>query len=280
MAQDLDFFRTKINEYAEDKIQEDMLIPAMPIQLNIKKNEVNLNTARLISKLEPFGAGNQMPLFCFRGAVLSGKKSIGNGKHLKLTLGIDGQTVDGVYFGKGPLDSGIFIGDRVDIVFTLEINNWQNVESVQIKVWDMRLNDALLQRNKFMLKALKQVECLDCDDNWLYNGIIDKVIKYDDIEINREVLAVIYRYISRLEQKRLSLADLFVHARIIENETKKNINCFKLFVALLVFDELELIGLELEKNGTYKLIPPEEVKKVNLEDSEILDWVRQAAQGF
>ena len=278
MTSNLELFRTRLNTYADNAILEEMLLPTMAVDLHIEGREINLKTAKLISRLEPFGSGNQTPLFCFRGAVLLDKKVIGNGKHLRLNLSIEGQTADGVYFGKGHLEKGLFVGDRVDIVFTQDINVWNNTESLQIKVLDMRLSDSALKRNRFLLKAAHQVECLDCDENWLYNGINDKIIKLDDIVINRDILAIIYRYINQMDSKALSLSDLFVHTRILENETKKNINCFKLFVALLIFDELELMGLQLESDGIYRLTPSDLPKKVNLEDSEILDWVNQTVQ--
>ena len=280
MAEDIEFFRTRINDYAERTLEEKMLKPALAIHLMAEKSDISLATAKLVSRLEPFGSGNTMPLFCFKGAVLVSKKPIGNGKHLKLTLEFDGERAEGVYFGKGSLIEGLFEGDYVDVAFTQEINVWQNKEYLQLKIWDMHLTETVLKHNQFLLKAARQVECLDCDENSLYNGIIDKIITIDDITVNRDILAVIYRNIARLENRPFALADLFVQARILANETKKNINGFKLFVALLVFDELELISLELLKNGTYLIRLPEEVQKVNLESSEILEWVRQAAQGF
>jgi single-stranded-DNA-specific exonuclease len=279
-AQDIEYFRTRINEYAERMLEEELLKPALQVQLLAGKGDISLATAKLLTRLEPFGSGNTMPLFCYRGATLVSKKTVGNGKHLKLTLDFDGERADGVYFNKGYLDEGIFEGDRVDVVFTQEINLWQNQEYLQLKIWDMHLNETVLAQNRFLLKAARQVECLDCDENSLYNGIIDKIITIDDITVNRDILAVIYRNIARIEDKAFTPADLFVQARILAKETKKPINGFKFFVALLVFDELELISLELQRNGTYRMSRPEVVSKVNLEESEILEWVRQAAQGF
>lgn len=280
MTEDIEFFRTRLNDYAEKTIREEMLQPALPIHMQITKKDIKLQTAKLILRLEPFGSGNSMPMFCYKSAVLLYKKVIGNGKHLKITLEFDGDKVEGVYFGKGHLDEGLFLGDRVDVAFTQEVNLWQNTEALQIKIWDMRLEETALKRNQFLLKAARQVECLDCDENWLYNGIIDKIISFDDITVNRDILAIIYRTIVKMEKKAFTLADLFVQARILANETKRNMNYFKFFVSLLVFDELELISLKLEEDGVYHIIPSDEVKKVNLEDSEILDWVKQAAQGF
>jgi single-stranded-DNA-specific exonuclease len=280
MTGDIQSLRKRINIYADRHITSDMLVPAIPVQLEVTGKDISLDTAKLVERLEPFGEGNQTPLFCCRGAVLSGKKLIGNGKHLRLSFDIGGMTADAVYFGKGYLEKGLFTGDKVDIVFTQEVNVWQNTESLQIRVYDMHLEDSKVKLNRLLANSARQVECLDCEDNWLYNGIKEKTISFDDIDVNRDILGIIYKYIIRMDLKTFSFPDLFVHARIIEAKAQRNINCFKLFLALYVFDELGLIELKLETNGTYSITFPEETIKVNLGDSEILDWVQNAAQGL
>ena len=103
----------------------------------------------------------------------------------------------------------------VDIIFTQEVNVWQNVESLQLRILDMRLNELELKRNRFFIKAIHQAECLDSDCNWLYNGIIDKLIDNDDILVNRNDLALIYKYIIRMEQKTFHLPScLFILKRL------------------------------------------------------------------
>lgn len=269
----IELFREQINLYAKNMITDDMLIPETAIDIEVYGNDINLNIAKRVSLLEPFGPGNRMPIFCYKGAIIREKKAIGNGKHLKLTFEIEGKNIEGVYFGKGYLDMAISQMDKVDIVFTQEINDFRGIENLQLKLLDMRLSEEILKRNRILLKAARNVECLDCDENWLYNGIVDKIIKCDDIIVDRETLAVIYKYISRKGAITLTTADLFVNARILKHETRKNINAFKLLVALLIFDELGLMEVMLNENGYYTISPPDEVRKVNLEDSEILDWV-------
>jgi len=279
-TENLEIFRERINLYANLHITDEMLIPYIAINLELEGKDINTDNARLISRLEPFGPGNQVPVFCVRNARLESKKLTGDGKHLKLSFNIDGNTVDAVYFGRGYLADALFEGDMVDIVFTQEINVWQNRETVQLKVLDMRLNENMLKRNRFLLKLSQQVECLDSDANWLYNGIIDRIIEYDDIVINREHLALIYKYIKRMDIRKFSPAELFVHSRNIEIATKKNMNFFKFFAGLLVFEELGLIDLRLNSDGTYEINYYDSTHKVSLEDSELLDWIQKTAQAF
>ncbi len=269
----LELFRKDINLYAGSLITEEMLIPETAIDLELKRNEISLEAAKIVSQLEPFGCCNSMPVFCYKGAIIKEKKLIGNGQHLKLFFDIEGKKIEGVYFGKGYLDIGIFPMDKVDIIFTLEVNDFRGIENLQIKISDMRLSEETIKRNKLLLKAARQVECLDCEDNWLYNGIIDKIIFYDDIVVDRDILIVIYKYISRKGPIILTTPDLFIHSGILYRETKININAYKFILALLIFDELGLMEVILDDKGNYTIRQPNEVKKVNLEDSEILDWV-------
>ena len=271
-ALNLELFRKQINLYASSLITDEMLIPQTAIDMELKGNEISLEAAKIISQLEPFGCGNSMPIFCYKGAIIKEKKLIGNGQHLKLTFDIEGKNIAGVYFGKGYLDIGIFPMDKVDIVFTQEVNDFRGIENLQIKLSDMRLSEETIKRNKLLLKAARQVECLDCDENWLYNGIIDNIILFDDIVVDRDILIIIYKYISRKGDIILTPPDLFIHSGILEKETKYNINAYKFLLALLIFDELGLMEVKLDDKGNYTINRPDEVRKVNLEDSEIMDW--------
>jgi len=276
----LELFRKRINLYANDIITDEMLIPETTIDIEVKGNDISLNTAKQISQFEPFGCGNKIPVFCYKGAIIKDKKTVGNGRHLKLSFEIDGKIVEGVYFGKGYLETGIFSDDVVDIVFTQEINAFRGIESLQIKLLDMRLTEEILNKNRLLLEAARQVECLDCDESWLYNGIINKRILFDDIVITRNILGVIYKYISRKGTLCLTIPDMFVHSGILRRETKLNINAYKFLAALLIFDELELMEVILDEKGNYTVRQPEEVRKVNLEDSEILNWINNLLHSF
>ncbi|NLO93753.1 MAG: single-stranded-DNA-specific exonuclease RecJ [Clostridiaceae bacterium] len=273
LSDNLSVFRSRINSYAQDLITEEMLIPETCIDIETKGSDINMKTAKAISYMDPFGVGNKKPVFSYRGAIVSSKRAIGDGKHLKLTLQIDQDSIDAVYFGKGALEKGIFPGHKVDIIFTLEVNTFRGNENLQLKIIDMRLTESLVNRNIFLLKASRNLECLDCDKKWLYNGIIDKIIENDDIVVNRDILAVIYKYIVNQGSLNVSVADLFVLAERLGKETNKNLNIFKIIAGLLIFDELGLLEVILSDSGSYTITIPSGVERVSLFDSNILGWL-------
>ena len=60
------------------------------------------------------------------------------GKHLKLTLQDDNTIIDAIGFNLGELANQYQLGDKIDVVGNLEINNFNNIESVQINLKDLR----------------------------------------------------------------------------------------------------------------------------------------------
>jgi single-stranded-DNA-specific exonuclease len=277
-ACDIELFRQRINLYAENLITSGMLIPKINIDCEIKGQDISLDNARYIKKLEPFGTGNPVPLFCCKNAIITDKKEIGNGKHLKLSIRIEDKTIDAVYFGAGKLYNCIFVNDTVNIAFTLDINTWQNTENLQIKIHDIHLCEKIINANNFYLKAARRLECLDYDEKWLYNVIINKKTQKSNITVNRDDLVVIYKYIHKIKLSRFYITDLFIHARKIETEIKREINLFKLFAALIAFNELKLLTLKQKPDQTYSVHFPKQVKKVDLRDSETLYWLNNASE--
>ena len=60
------------------------------------------------------------------------------GKHIKLTLKDDNLIIDAIGFNLGHLTEEYRIGDKIDVVGTLEINRFNGMESVQINLKDIR----------------------------------------------------------------------------------------------------------------------------------------------
>ena len=90
-----------------------------------------------LEKLEPFGEGNKMPLFAYKGLKINSIRALTEGKHLKLTLKDDNIIIDAIGFNMGHLVNDYLIGDKVDVVGVLEINSFNGIESVQINLKDI-----------------------------------------------------------------------------------------------------------------------------------------------
>ncbi len=111
------------------KLKKIKLEPHLDVDAQMTLDSVTLANIKAISKLAPFGIGNSEPLFLFKNVIISVKKVIGStGDHLKLKFG----NLDGVAFKKGDLAKDLNIGDSIDIVASLSINDWNNSQTPQL----------------------------------------------------------------------------------------------------------------------------------------------------
>ncbi len=136
----IDAFRKQINQYAHQYLTEDMLCISIDADCEVKMSELTLALAQEIDKLEPFGTSNPVPNFVLRDANLVRIIPMGNGKHSKLILEKDGISMVAVWFGTEYTTIPFEIGDRLGVMFQLNINEFQNVTSLQMIVQDIQLS--------------------------------------------------------------------------------------------------------------------------------------------
>jgi len=117
-------------------------VPLIEIDSRILAEEINWELLLELKKMEPFGDGNEEPLFLLEKAQVEDLKVVGNGsKHLKISLrGQNGnpKIFDSIGFGMGDRFPGLKNGDRVDIVFNLREDEWNGNKKIQLRIEDMR----------------------------------------------------------------------------------------------------------------------------------------------
>lgn len=99
---------------------------------------ITLPEVEELDRLEPYGAGNNRPVFCLRGARLESIQGVGQNKHLKLRLQKSHAVFDGIFFSVAPDDCPLRVGDRVDAAFYLQVNEFRGSRSVQLQLVDLR----------------------------------------------------------------------------------------------------------------------------------------------
>ncbi|MBI3671393.1 single-stranded-DNA-specific exonuclease RecJ [Candidatus Azambacteria bacterium] len=139
-------FKKNILEISKANIKDIPKQPILNIEAEILPEEINYDTYNFIPKFEPFGQGNNIPIFLARGLLVADAKLVGNGsKHLKLKLksetkGSGVKFFDAVGFNMPEFYGKIAKGGKVDIVFTIEENEWNGRKSLQLKLKDIKLS--------------------------------------------------------------------------------------------------------------------------------------------
>lgn len=113
------------------------IIPVINIDAKIDFSAINKDMVESLKQLEPFGEGNKMPVFVFKNLKIDSIRALSEGKHLKLTLKEGSTVVNAIGFNIGDLADEYRIGDKIDVVGVLEVNNFNGVESLQINIKDI-----------------------------------------------------------------------------------------------------------------------------------------------
>ena len=141
--QDISEFRRRINEYAGQRLTDEMTAVRYEADCEVEAIELTLSQAEELERLEPFGVENPNPQFILRDAVIQRVIPLGAGKHTKLMIEKDGQILQAIWFGMSSSRMNLLAGDTVDMLFQLNINDYQGVRTLQLIIQDARAAESL-----------------------------------------------------------------------------------------------------------------------------------------
>lgn len=129
-------FKNAFEEVAKQGNVEGIL-PVIYVDGMVNSEDMKPEFIKQLEQLEPFGEGNKVPLFAYKGLKINSIRALTDGKHLKLTLKDDNLIIDAIGFNMGHLVDDYRIEDKVDVVGVLEINSFNGMEQVQINLKDI-----------------------------------------------------------------------------------------------------------------------------------------------
>lgn len=136
-------FRSALCRYARTVFESTAdMVKYIHIDSEILPSEINLANARMLSMLEPFGTDNQRPVFIVRGLRIETIAVVGSDKrHVKAVLMCNNMRFNAIGFGLARLAEEFQPQNMVDCVFTLEVNSFNGLDSVQMRLLDMNWSD-------------------------------------------------------------------------------------------------------------------------------------------
>jgi single-stranded-DNA-specific exonuclease len=121
---------------------EDLLSARAVGRTIMNETDVGLQIMDGLEQLRPFGEGNPAPIFVSHGLEVKGKRIIGaDGDHLKLVLYDGRQTWDAIAFRMGSWHN--YLPMRVDVAYTLEVNEWGGRQRLQLNVKDLKSSESV-----------------------------------------------------------------------------------------------------------------------------------------
>ncbi len=119
----IDKFVECIKKVADKQISLDQIKPVLGIDEELKWGDINPKLISDINQLEPFGVGNDYPVFLIRDCQIRGHNLVGrDGLHLRLEFEGNHQKVEGLARGMGFMGYELSRQTKIDIVFQVETN--------------------------------------------------------------------------------------------------------------------------------------------------------------
>jgi len=133
----LDKLADRLRRLAAEQLADVELTPVLSADAEVELSQMSWELQRELAQLEPCGYANPHPLFLSRNVRVLSQRAVGSeGQHLKLTLSDERAAWDGIAFRQGEWAGKL--PDRVDLVYHLEINEWNDQRRLQLNVQDIR----------------------------------------------------------------------------------------------------------------------------------------------
>jgi len=134
----IDILDEKLNEYAREILSEEEIQPQISVVDELNFQQIDDELIKWLKMFAPFGPNNMNPIFMSSNVMVVGYPYTVGMNHLKIKALQNEKTLDLIGFNMGDLVPFLKKGSHIDIAYSLEENNWQNISKIQGKLKDIR----------------------------------------------------------------------------------------------------------------------------------------------
>ncbi len=138
-AEDVGAFATQFEAAVGAATSPEDFIPRTVIDSELEFAAINERVLEELARLAPHGPRNPEPIFLARNVLVHSRRVVGE-SHLKLYLRQDKRGFGAIAFGLA--DAPIHEGDHIDVLFSLENNEWNGSSSIQLRIRDYRPSES------------------------------------------------------------------------------------------------------------------------------------------
>ena len=136
--------KEKIDEFTEKfekavtELEKKELEAIIDIDSEIKKEDILKGITRINEKILPFGQKNPEPVYLYRNLKIESLSTLKDDKHIKFRLKDGNFCIDAIGFSQGNRRDELKLGDKIDVVGNLAINDFGREKTVQIILKDFK----------------------------------------------------------------------------------------------------------------------------------------------
>ena len=138
---DLIRFVEEMTTLAEKELTDKELLPTIRIDAEVKLEDVNWELFEELEKFIPYGEDNPKPLFLAKDLTIVEMQTLGqDGKHLRLMVKHNTPIIrKTIGFCFGDWCAKLKNGDKIDMLFEVDINEWNGNRELQLKIIDLKI---------------------------------------------------------------------------------------------------------------------------------------------
>ena len=135
LPENLKAFQDRFEHIAASTLSEDQLVAEILFDSVIELKDITPSFYNILRQMEPFGPENPHPIFCLRNAKNTGTRIVKE-EHVRFEVEQSGHSISGIGFNLADTFNKIESLEYLDVIFTLEENNFRDSTTLQMKVID------------------------------------------------------------------------------------------------------------------------------------------------
>lgn len=141
LPENVEAFANKFEEVVAATIEPHLLIPEIIIDTPVSFTAINSSFYNILKQMEPYGPENMRPVFIAKNVWDTGYSKIVKDLHIRFVVKQDNTTFTGIGFNMATKFYLLQLQKPLDIVFTIDENEWNGSTTLQLKVIDIRLSE-------------------------------------------------------------------------------------------------------------------------------------------
>jgi len=142
LPENVDAFSKKFEEVVSLSIDPYLLVPELVINTEIGFKNINRKFFKIIEQMEPYGPENMRPVFVTKNVCNTSWTRIVKEAHIRFVVKNEDVTLTGIGFNLAEKFSLLNENKPIDLVYTIDENEWNGDTTLQLKVIDFRLSEA------------------------------------------------------------------------------------------------------------------------------------------
>jgi single-stranded-DNA-specific exonuclease len=142
LPSNVEAFSNKFEEIVSSIIEPHLLIPEIVIDAEIKFKNITKSFFNIITQMEPYGPENLRPVFITRNVFDTSWSKIVKEQHIRFVLKQDNIVLTGIGFNMAEKFHLLQMKLPVDVVYTIDENEWDGTTTLQLKIIDFMLSES------------------------------------------------------------------------------------------------------------------------------------------